>query len=85
VPSAVAEGAGANWYETDDGSQVHLSVDPDHRPAARAHTALDIGEQIDEIAGRLQSAGIEYRDGEFDGRRILFCQDPAGNRWELRS
>ncbi len=64
--SAAAQGFGARWYETDDGTQVHLSPDPDHRPAARAHTA------------------IEFGDGEFDGNRILFCQDPAGNRWELR-
>jgi hypothetical protein len=32
----------------------------------------------------LRDAGIEFGDNEFDGRRILFCQDPAGNRWELR-
>ena len=33
---------------------------------------------------RLRDAGIEFGDNEFDGRRVLFCQDPAGNRWELR-
>ena len=38
-PSAMAQGFGARWYETDDGTQVHLSLDPDHRHAERAHTA----------------------------------------------
>jgi len=83
-PSAMAQGFGARWYETDDGTEVHLSLDPDHRPAARAHTALEIGDELDAIATRLRDAGVEFGDGEFDGRRILFCQDPAGNRWELR-
>jgi catechol 2,3-dioxygenase-like lactoylglutathione lyase family enzyme len=83
-PSAAAQGFGARWYEIDDGTQVHLSLDPDHRPAARAHTAVEFGDQLDAVAGRLRDAGVEFGDGEFDGRRILFCQDPAGNRWELR-
>src|SRR3954462_13241568 len=83
-PSAMAQGFGARWYETDDGTQVHLSPDPDHRPAARAPTALEIGEELEVVAGRLRDAGVEFGDNEFDGRRILFCQDPAGNRWELR-
>jgi catechol 2,3-dioxygenase-like lactoylglutathione lyase family enzyme len=83
-PSERARGFGALWYETDDGTQVHLSIDPDHRPAARAHTAIEIGDEIEEVAGRLRAAGIEFGDSEFDGNRVLFCQDPAGNRWELR-
>ena len=83
-PSAAAQGFGARWYEIDDGTQVHLSLDPDHQPAARAHTAIELGDELDTVAGRLRDAGIEFGDGEFDGRRILFCQDPAGNRWELR-
>ena len=77
-------GSGRGWYETDDGTQVHLSPDPDHRPAARAHTALEIGDQLELVATRLRDAGVQFGDNEFDGRRVLFCQDPAGNRWELR-
>jgi catechol 2,3-dioxygenase-like lactoylglutathione lyase family enzyme len=84
-PPEQAQAFGARWYETDDGTQVHLSVDPDHRPAARAHTAIEVGDEITTVAERLRTAGIEFGDSEFDGRRILFCQDPAGNRWELRS
>ena len=52
---------------------------------AQAHTAIEVGDEISTVADRLRAAGVEFGDSEFDGRRILFCQDPAGNRWELRS
>ncbi|CAI7975218.1 Glyoxalase [Frankia sp. Hr75.2] len=76
---------GVLWYETEDGSQVHLSVDPDHRPAARAHTAIHVGEETTVIEARLDAAGIPYSVVTIDGVRAVFCNDPAGNRWELRS
>jgi len=75
---------GVRWYEADDGSQVHLSVDPDHRPAAKAHVAVDFGDGLDSLEQRLLSAGVIYKAGEFNGTGILNCVDPAGNRWELR-
>jgi hypothetical protein len=31
----------ARWFESEDGKQIHLSEDPDHRPAARAHVAVE--------------------------------------------
>jgi catechol 2,3-dioxygenase-like lactoylglutathione lyase family enzyme len=80
-----AQKFGARWFEADDGTQVHLSVDPDHRPAARAHTAIEVGDELDEVERHLVAAGIEYGSGGLDGTRVLFFQDPAGNRWELRS
>ena len=75
---------GVRWYEADDGSQIHLSVDPDHRPAAMAHVAVDFGDGLDSLEQRLLNAGVMYKSGEFDGTGILNCLDPAGNRWELR-
>jgi catechol 2,3-dioxygenase-like lactoylglutathione lyase family enzyme len=75
---------GVRWYEADDGSQVHLSVDPDHRPAARAHVAVDFGDAIGAVEQRLSAAGIESRTGQFNGTAIVNCVDPSGNRWELR-
>jgi catechol 2,3-dioxygenase-like lactoylglutathione lyase family enzyme len=71
----------ARWFEADDGSQIHLSIDPEHRPAAAAHTAIEVDGAIE---ARLDAAGIAYQAGERDGVRVLFCEDPAGNRWELR-
>jgi catechol 2,3-dioxygenase-like lactoylglutathione lyase family enzyme len=71
----------ARWFEAEDGSQIHLSIDPEHRPAAAAHTAIEVDEAIE---ARLDAAGIGYQAGERDGLRVVFCDDPAGNRWELR-
>ena len=74
----------ANWFEADDGTQVHLSKDPEHRPAARAHVAMEFGGELGDVERRLQAAGYSSDQLEFDGRRIVICCDPAGNRWELR-
>lgn len=71
----------ARWYEADDASQIHLSTDPDHRPAARAHTAVEVDAGVE---ARLRTAGIDYRGSGRDGLTVLFCSDPAANSWELR-
>jgi len=76
---------GVNWFEAEDGSQVHLSADPDHRPAARAHVAVAYGPQLADVESRLRERSIAYDSFQRDGfPRVVFCQDPAGNRWELR-
>ena len=82
VPPELA--GGARWFESEDGKQIHLSEDPDHRPAARAHVAVEVGGDLPALEGRLEQAGVEYSARDGDGIRVVFCQDPAGNRWELR-
>jgi catechol 2,3-dioxygenase-like lactoylglutathione lyase family enzyme len=72
------------WFECDDGSQVHLSEDPDHRPAARAHVAVEVGDELPVLESRLKGAAIDSTSLVAEGRRLVFCHDPAGNRWELR-
>jgi catechol 2,3-dioxygenase-like lactoylglutathione lyase family enzyme len=74
----------ARWFESDDGKQIHLSEDPDHRPAARAHVALELGDDLPALEQRFDQAGYEYEAIDNAGRRIVLCRDPAGNRWELR-
>jgi hypothetical protein len=74
----------ARWFEGDDGKQIHLSEDPDHRPAARAHVAVEIGDELDELQGRLNNADQKYSTFDSEDMRVLFCTDPAGNRWEMR-
>ena len=84
---AAAEGspAGARWFDAEDGVQIHLSLDPEHRPAARAHVALVLGDALDEVADRLRAAGHETRSVDrFFDFPVYFTSDPAGNRWELR-
>ena len=76
---------GVNWFEADDGSQIHLSPDPDHRPAARAHVAVSFGAALPDVELRLKEGAIEFESSHRPGfPAVLFCQDPAGNRWELR-
>jgi len=75
----------ANWFEGDDGRQIHLSVDPDHRPAARAHVAVEFGPELAAIEARLAERSIEFEAAEGVQGRVVICRDPAGNRWELRS
>ena len=73
------------WFETDDGTQVHLSIDPDHRPAHRAHVAVEYGAELGGLEDRLNAAGVETQKSQKDGfPPIVICCDPAGNRWELR-
>ena len=67
----------------DDGSQVHLSEDPEHRPGARAHVAVVLGDELDEVVERLRAHGTEADIGGFGDVRVAICLDPAGNRWEL--
>ena len=79
------EALGALWYEADDGTQVHLSIDPEHQPAKRAHTAIEVGDDASAVEARLAAAGVELKVTGLGAVRVMLCQDPAGNRWELRS
>lgn len=74
----------ARWFEFPDGTQIHLSEDPEHHPSSRGHVAIELGPDLTVVAERLDAAGYEVF--RFDGPnvRVLFCEDPAGNRWELR-
>jgi catechol 2,3-dioxygenase-like lactoylglutathione lyase family enzyme len=80
VPPATEQGF-RRWFEAEDGSQIHLSLDPDHRPAPQAHTAIEVD---DGTQARLDAAGVPYEPPENDRLGRIFCVDPAGNRWELR-
>jgi catechol 2,3-dioxygenase-like lactoylglutathione lyase family enzyme len=71
------------WFEADDGTQVHLTVDPSHQPSAAAHTAIRLGDVLDATVTRLEGAGHRCNTIAFDGDRHVFTNDPAGNLWEL--
>ena len=70
------------WFEADDGSQVHLSPNPEHIVVAQAHTAIRL-DDLDATLDRLGGAGFEHNTMAFDGERHAFVTDPAGNLWEL--
>jgi catechol 2,3-dioxygenase-like lactoylglutathione lyase family enzyme len=71
------------WFEADDGSQVHLSPNPEHAIVPRVHTAIRLDADLDAALGRLGDAGFEHRTTAFDGERHAFVTDPSGNVWEL--
>ena len=64
--------------------QIHLSEDPDHRPASRAHVAVEVEDGLPALVARLEQAGLEHTSFDNGDMHVVFCQDPAGNRWELR-
>jgi catechol 2,3-dioxygenase-like lactoylglutathione lyase family enzyme len=72
-----------HWFEAEDGTQVHLTVDAEHRPSGRAHTAIHVGDVLDDVIARVESSGQTTSAITFDGGRHVFATDPAGNLWEL--
>jgi catechol 2,3-dioxygenase-like lactoylglutathione lyase family enzyme len=73
---------GGCWFE--DGSlKVHLGVEPDFRPARKAHPALRV-QGLAALRARLESAGCRIVDDEpLEGHDRCYVDDPFGNRIEL--
>jgi catechol 2,3-dioxygenase-like lactoylglutathione lyase family enzyme len=75
-------GRGGCWFELGD-RQLHLGVDPQFRPARKAHVGLAVAE-LGRLRTALAGAGFAIRDGEpLDGRPRFFTEDPFGNRVEF--
>jgi catechol 2,3-dioxygenase-like lactoylglutathione lyase family enzyme len=73
---------GGCWFESAD-LKVHLGVDPDFRPARKAHPALLVTD-LDALVERLRAAGATLRDDEpLEGYQRIYVDDPFGNRIEL--
>jgi catechol 2,3-dioxygenase-like lactoylglutathione lyase family enzyme len=70
-------GRGGCWF-TAGQAKVHLGVDPEFRPARKAHPALLV-RGLAALAERLREAGVATVDGEDS----LYVDDPFGNRMEL--
>jgi catechol 2,3-dioxygenase-like lactoylglutathione lyase family enzyme len=80
-PPHLAERGGC-WFER-AGVKLHLGVDPDFRPARKAHPALLVTD-LRALAERLKAEGCPTRSDEpLDGYDRLFVDDPFGNRIEL--
>lgn len=62
---------------------VHCGVEPDFRPARKAHPAFVV-EDLDAALARCEAAGSEVKPAEdLYGRRRAHVSDPFGNRLEL--
>ena len=73
---------GGAWFEG-GGVRIHLGVDPDFKPARKAHVGLLVS-GLAGLAEALRGAGRETRDGEpLEGYRHVYVDDPFGNRLEL--
>lgn len=75
-------GRGGCWFELDS-VQIHLGVEDDFRPAAKAHPALLVSD-LGELRLRLEAAGTPIVvDEPLPGFDRIHTQDPFGNRLEL--
>lgn len=62
---------------------LHIGVDPDFRPAKKAHPAFLV-DDLAALRARLAAAGCPIReDKPVEGYARFFTQDPFGNRIEL--
>lgn len=80
-PANLAKRGGC-WFG-DDSVRIHLGVDPQFRPATKAHPGL----LVDDLKSVLQTCrehGLEIDDSEpLDGFERAYVHDPFGNRLEL--
>lgn len=73
---------GGCWFEL-GAIRIHLGVEDDFRPAAKAHPALVVSD-LGELRLRLEAAGAPIVDDEpLPGFERTYTQDPFGNRLEL--
>ena len=75
---------GGCWFDCGP-VQIHLGVEPDFRPARKAHPAFRCSD-YDGLTARMENAGIEIvTDANIPGVRRCHISDPFGNRIELIS
>lgn len=75
-------GRGGVWFE-DDNLKLHLGVDPDFKPASKAHPGLLV-ENLQALHATLDREGFKPTNvGELQGNRRFFALDPFGNRLEF--
>ena len=81
-PPELAKRGGA-WFESGS-TQLHLGVEPDFRPARKAHPAF-IVDHLDALLEKIQAAGCEIDSLQppLEGTKRVHVFDPFGNRIEL--
>ena len=73
---------GGVWFRAGT-LRLHLGVDPDFRPARKAHPAL-LGIGLTALAARCKAAGFTVvTDEPLEGFERVYVFDPFGNRLEL--
>lgn len=73
---------GGCWFRG-GGLEVHLGVEREFVPAAKAHPGILVS-GLAALADRLADAGVQVSwDGEFPGHDRFYASDPFGNRLEF--
>jgi catechol 2,3-dioxygenase-like lactoylglutathione lyase family enzyme len=73
---------GGCWFENGT-ARIHLGVEPEFRPAKKAHPALLVS-GLDELAKQLENEGFPVETVEpLPGYERVYVSDPFGNRIEL--
>ncbi|MER5989568.1 VOC family protein [Streptomyces viridosporus] len=73
---------GGCWFRA-QAVQLHLGIEPDFRPARKAHPGLRVT-GIDAYAARLKAHGAPVTwDDDLPGHRRFYSEDPVGNRLEF--
>src|SRR5262245_22232052 len=73
---------GGVWFRA-GALRLHLGVDPDFRPAKKAHPALLVRD-LSHLIARCQASGfLPTRDEPLEGFDRVYVLDPFGNRLEL--
>ncbi len=73
---------GGCWFKM-PGADLHLGVDPNYRPARKAHPAFLV-DDLSALKSRLDQAGVSVRrDESVAGVLRFFAADPFGNRLEF--
>lgn len=74
--------SGGVWFRS-GGVELHLGIEADFRPAAKAHPALVV-DDIDGFASRFSTEDVTVTwDTRYPGVRRFYVSDPFGNRIEL--
>jgi catechol 2,3-dioxygenase-like lactoylglutathione lyase family enzyme len=82
VPKPASQSRAGCWF-TGGGAALHIGIEPDFRPAKKAHPALLVDDLAD-LRARLIEAGCVIRDDKpVEGYVRFFTEDPFGNRIEL--
>lgn len=73
---------GGCWFQR-GALKVHLGVEPEFRPARKAHPAFLV-QDLPALVSAITAAGLVVkRDEALDGYERVFIDDPFGNRIEL--
>ena len=83
LPKPVTLAARGGLWLRLSGAELHLGVEPEFRPAKKAHPAFEV-DDLDALRRRLREPGVPIRDDQLlPGRKRFYADDPFGNRLEF--